>query len=435
MKKGIVAICILITILLVISCGKKTETPENGGVKEAGSIELRVSWWGSETRHSATLEAIKVYEALHPEIKIIPEYQGWDGYQNKLKAQVMAGNAPDVFSCISEWYGELIAADGLADITGLVDVSGHNAKYVEACSYDGKMYGVNLSVNAKAIYQNVTLLEELGISPLKEPYTWENMAAKFKEVNVKSGGDKYGISDYSVNADGMGFLLFQDYGYTKLSVSDAFPYDNDGFTFSADQIKDYLGYFADLRNENGVAPPEMSAINDLSANSLLIKRNTAFEINWAGSFYNYQDQMKDNLIMAPLPIGANGETGDAARPGIVFSVFRKSKNTEEAAAFIDWFTNSKKAAIILKTCRGVLPTVTQRSSLMESTELSETDKKVMAIMNQIMQRDFKVSYAGPSGNRGLQSILPQIGQKIAFNRISIDAAVKEFMNEVKKLEQ
>ncbi|WP_319560671.1 extracellular solute-binding protein [Marispirochaeta sp.] len=430
------AFIVVLTVLFVfIGCDNKKDAESSGGSSDKGGIELRVSWWGSESRHSATLEAIELYEERNPLVKIIPEYQGWDGYQNKLKAQIMAGNAPDVFSCISEWYGELIAADGLADISGMIDVSGHNPKYVDACSYDGKMYGVNLSVNAKTLIQNRTLLQEYSISPLEEPYSWDEMAGKFKEVYDKSGGKVYGISDYSVNADGMGFPLLQDYGYTALAKKTAYPYDNEKFIFTANDIRQYFRYFADLRKVNGVAPPEQSAINDLSANSLLVKRVTAFEINWAGSFYNYQDQMKNDLIMAPLPVGSNGETGDVARPGIIFSVFKKTKHQQEAAKFIDFFTNDPEVALILKTSRGVLPTESQRTALMESDALSSTDKKVMAIMNQIMKREFKDSYSGPAGNRELQSILPQIGQKIAFNKIGINDAVDEFMHEVGKLVQ
>src|SRR5690554_6924118 len=89
-------------------------------------IQLRVSWWGSETRHQATLDAIALYEELNPHVDIIPEYSGFEGFRNKLFSQVMAGNAPDIFTTVMEWYPDLRDADAMVDITGMVDVSGHN---------------------------------------------------------------------------------------------------------------------------------------------------------------------------------------------------------------------------------------------------------------------------------------------------------------------
>lgn len=447
MKKSIVAVllvCVLIIAAVFSGCGQQNtqnmvdkgekSTIDSGQRNNNQKIEMRISWWGSETRHKNTLEAIKLYEEKNPNVKIVPEYQGWDGYKNKLIAQVMAGNAPDIFSTIAEWYPELLAADGIADITGKVDVSGHNPKYVEACSVDGKMYGVNLSVNGKVLIQNKILLDEYGIAPLKVPYTWEDLANKFKEVYEKSGGKVYGAPDFSVNTDGMGFPIFQDYVNTKLSVDGPIPFDNEKYTFTKEQIQDFYQYFSDLRKTNGVAPPEMSSINDFSANSLLIKRLVAFEINFAGTFGRFQDQMKDDLDMLPFPVGPNGETADVARPGIIFSVFKQSKHIDEAAKFIDFFTNSPEAAKVLKTCRGVLPTEVQRKELLETEGvLTDTDKKVMSVVDEIMKRDLRAFYAGPIGSTELQSIFPKIGQKIAFNQITVEEGAEEFMKEVEKL--
>lgn len=444
MKKGILAV-LLIGILVitgVLSGCTQQNTVNNDAqsTNEAGQkdnnekIEMRMSWWGSETRHNATLEAIKLYEEKNPNVKIIPEYQGWDGYRSKLIAQAMAGNAPDIFSCIGEWYPELLQAEAIADITGMVDVSGHNPKYVEACSVDGKMYGVNLSVNGKVLIANKTLLDEYGIKMLQEPYTWEDLANKFNEVYEKSGGKVYGAPDFSVNVDGMGWPMFSDYVNTKLSYDGPIPFDNEKYTFTKQQVQEYYQFYENLRKTNGVAPADVSAINDFSANSLLLKRMVAFESNFAGTFGRFQDQTKDELVMLPYPVGPNGETADIARPGIILSVFKDSKHIEEAAKFIDFFTNSPEAAKVLKTSRGVLPTEVQRKALLESGDLlSDNDKKVMKVVDEIMKRELKAFYMGPVGNSELQVIFPEIGQEIAFGKITVEEGAKKFMEQVEKL--
>ena len=396
-------------------------------------IQLRVSWWGSETRHQATLDAIALYEELNPHVDIIPEYSGFEGFRNKLFSQVMAGNAPDIFTTVMEWYPDLRDADAMVDITGMVDVSGHNPMYVEACSLDGKMYGVNLSVNGMVLIQNNTLLEKLGVEPLEAPYTWDEMVAKFQEVYEKSNGRVYGAPDFTANPEGMGFDIFKYYGYSVLGYEDAFPFDNDKFTINKEDIQSFLQFFADMRETNAIAPVDISAMNDFSANSLLIQNLTAYEINYAGTFGRYQDQTTDDLQPLPMPVGPNGESGDLARPGLIFSVSKNSKHVAEAAKFIDWFTNSPEAAKILKTSRGILPTEVQRAAMLEAgSEISAVDEKVMRVMDEILQREFKLAYVGPSGHTEISSIiLPEISQMIGFGLMTPEEGAEEIMMEIK----
>ena len=393
-------------------------------------VELRVSWWGAETRHRATLEAIELYEQLNPHVTIIPEYAGFEGYQNKLLSQVLAGNAPDVFTSIMEWYPDLLAADAMVDLTGMIDVSGHNPQYVEACSYDGRMYGVNLSVNAMVMIENTTLLEELGVEPLEAPYTWEDMVAKWQEVYEKSGGRVYGAADFTATPEGMGFSILGYYGYSKLGYTTPFPFDVEKFTIQKADIQDFFQFFDDMRKTNAVAPVGISAMNDFSANSLLLQRMTAYEINYAGTYERYQDQTTDVLVPKPMPVGQDGRGGDLARPGLIFNVAKTSKHIEEAAKFIDWFTNSPEAARILKMSRGVLPTESQRGALSEA-DLSPVDIKVNEVIDEIMQREFLLAYVGPAGNHEISAVvLPELSQMVGFGQMTVEEAAEEFMKAV-----
>lgn len=398
--------------------------------------ELRISWWGSETRHEATLEAIELYEEENPDVKITPEYSGFEGYRDKLMSQVTAENAPDIFTTVMEWYPDLLELDGLTDITDMVDVSGHNPKYVEASSMNDKMYGVNLSVNGMTLVQNETLLDELGIEPLEAPYTWEEMADKFAEVYEKSDGQVYGAPDWTTTKEGMGFDIFKYFGYSKLGVEGAFPFNNEELTFNEDHLKEYLGYFADLRERNAIAPADISSTNDFSANSLLIRGEVAFEINYSGTFGRFQDQTDDKLSMEPLPEGPDGETGDLARPGLIFSVAKNSEHVEEATEFIEWFTTSPEAAKVLKTSRGVLPTETQREALLDEGDdvLSDTDQKVMKVVDRILERELKLAYAGPSGYGDMASeVFPEYGQMVGYGNLTPEEAAVELMNEIDQM--
>ena len=76
-------ICLLIlTLLFLIGCGEKKSSGTGGdGGKE---VELRVMWWGSDARHKAKKDAIKLFEEKNTGIKIKAEYSGYEGYLEKL---------------------------------------------------------------------------------------------------------------------------------------------------------------------------------------------------------------------------------------------------------------------------------------------------------------------------------------------------------------
>lgn len=49
---------------------------------------LRVTWWGSQTRHDLTMAAIEKFEEKYPYITVEAEFTSWDGYWSKLATQV-----------------------------------------------------------------------------------------------------------------------------------------------------------------------------------------------------------------------------------------------------------------------------------------------------------------------------------------------------------
>ena len=118
MKKKIFYL-MLIMLVLVVSCGKKKESAGGGDGKE---VVLRFSWWGGDTRHKATLDAIKLFEEKNPGIKIKAEYSGWDGHFEKLSTQITGNTAPDIMQTDWNWlYIFSKNGDGFYDLNELKD--------------------------------------------------------------------------------------------------------------------------------------------------------------------------------------------------------------------------------------------------------------------------------------------------------------------------
>ena len=74
-------VCLCLALMLVLSAMSALA---------ADTAQLRFVWWGSDARHEATLAAVARYCELYPNVQIDCEYQGYDGYQQKLMTQIAA---------------------------------------------------------------------------------------------------------------------------------------------------------------------------------------------------------------------------------------------------------------------------------------------------------------------------------------------------------
>ncbi len=405
-----------------------TETEETDAAPEA--VELRFSWWGSEDRHEATLAAIDKYVADNAHVTIVPEYSGYSGYQDKLVAQIAAGNAPDVFSSVSEWIPQQMASDALLDLTGLVDVSDHNEMVVESCSFDGMLVSVPLGLNAPTFVYNTRIIEELGIELPTGAYTWDDFADICLEIYEKSNGEYYGVTDLST-----AYEQLLVYGYTALAHPAPYPYDNTTMTVTEEDMVSYYSYWKEMRESGAAAPADISST---SFDQNLVGRGiVAFAPVWSSTFGQFQNETEDELDMITVPTGENGESGATSRASITLSVFNNSPAPEEAAAFVDWFIGSEDAALILTTTRGVFSGATQRDALVATDTLNEIDTKIFAATDYYASNEMKMFYPGPDriseifGGNG--DLVERIGQEIAFGDLSVEEGAAKFMEEANKI--
>ena len=123
--------------------------------------------------------AIAAYEEAHPNIKVDIEYtpSGEDA-TTKIKAGLIAGNAPDIFQTWKVYFNDMADAGYLADLTeayeeyGFVDgvlVGGCRnwcALLNDAASDDAKTYGVSDFICPSVFFYNTDIFEELE---LEEP--------------------------------------------------------------------------------------------------------------------------------------------------------------------------------------------------------------------------------------------------------------------------
>jgi multiple sugar transport system substrate-binding protein len=407
MKKR--ALLVLCACAVLLSSCQKSKT-----------AEIRFSWWGNEARNNTTIEAINFYESKHPGVKIVPEYAAFDGYYNKLMAQIAAGNAPDIFTMNPEWLPAVVEVGGLTDITDKIDISQHNQQVAAACSIGGKMYGVNVSLNANVILYNKSLADQLGITMPTGDYTWDDLIAILAEAHQKSGGTVYGMPDQRMK-NGLETIL-PAWCMTELGREPPFPWTDTEVLVIGDDVTAFMDYFNKVPSGVLLPPDESALLGTGNDEHPVATRKTLIGFEYAGTFATFQSQTQDDLRMMVYPNNHKGKgSAVSARPGLVEGIYNGSKNKVEAIAFLDWFANSPEAAVILKNVRGVLPSTAQREAVLAQPGLlSANDQKVSDVVNQVYNSTINPYSPGPTGVATLfnEQYMRSVGQEVGFGRIT-----------------
>src|SRR5699024_11392701 len=103
----------ILLVLVLVACGdnngdskdannadnnenNNTNTNEQVDNDDGEEITLRMAWWGDQPRTDYTLEVIKLFEEENPNIKIDPEYAGWDDDWESVAPQRAANERADI---------------------------------------------------------------------------------------------------------------------------------------------------------------------------------------------------------------------------------------------------------------------------------------------------------------------------------------------------
>ena len=175
-------------------------------------------------------KAIKMFEKLHPEIKIhyysgIPK----DDYEEWLARKILKGDAPDVFMILSEDFSHMVSLGLLENLDKeiqedkSVEIRDYYETSLEAGKIDDRQYALPYETVPTLMFVNKTLLEKEGIPVPDADWSWDDLYRICKKVTKDLDGD--GRLDQ-----------FGTYNYGWLEAL----YSNDGKIFDPQGKKCYL---------------------------------------------------------------------------------------------------------------------------------------------------------------------------------------------------
>ncbi len=419
------------TALVVAACGgddgnetepvSGDETPADG--EEAGDdqeqVEIRFSWWGSDSRHEETQQIIDAFQEEYPHITVVPDFTDWGSYWDRLATATAGGDSPDVMTQEERYMTDYALRDQLLDLNELpVDLSNIDPLALGGGVIDGGQYAVATGVNAFPVIADPQAFEDAGVEmPDDTSWTWDDLANVAAEV--AASGELFGIQPDGSNE--AGFKIYARQNGEEL-------YNPDGsLGFSAETLAEFWQIQLDLVN-SGSAPSPTELLEIEGPDTSLIANNqaalsTAYWTNQLGTLAGTAGR---DLELLRYP-GEGQNPGMYLKPAMFYSISSQTEHPEEAALFVDFLLNDVRAAEIMLTDRGLPANLNVREEILP--QLPETETQVAEFMAEIAPSLADPPPPPPNGAGDIPDIMTRLWEELLFEQMTPREAAEQFMTE------
>jgi multiple sugar transport system substrate-binding protein len=352
-RRGLLAACLLVAGMLA-GCGS--------GGEESGAGKLTFQALSDQPAAiEATNKIVQEWNQKHPEMQVEIVPAGWDGVYDKLITQFNGGSAPDIVHY--EAAGIIpFAADGyLADLSPyLSDEKRADIPkgVLDSVTVDGKVIAYPTELQSYVVFANKTLLEQAGVEiPTGPTMSWDQLRqiAKATTTDGRYGlgwGLKSPTAAFMALGPGFGGQYFQGKGDdTALEVGPgelALPKLVDTM---AHQDRSLLPVTLTQSGSKALAPfyeGQIAMTIQGSYQAANIAKDAPEDLEW--------------IVLPPLA-GPAGPA-QAANPQTL-SVNVDSPHVEEAAKFIEFFTNTENLAALNEADALIPATKSAREAMAE----------------------------------------------------------------------
>ncbi len=412
MIQWIVAMLTTVLTLNAVACGSgastttqsaedsaKTETTQASGEDAAGDttgeITLRLSWWGGDSRHEKTLEAVDKFMETYPNIKVECEYGAWNGWTEKISTGLAAGTSADVMQTNWNWLYQF-SSDGskYVDLNEYSDVFNDFADYdkstLETCVVNGEQQAIPISTTGKVFYWNKTTFDKAGI-PI--PTTFDELIAAGDTFKEKLGDDYYPLALFEYER----FLLMVYYLESKYEKQ--WAVDNK-CNYSVEEILDGFEWLNQLEEHHVLPKIEYlkgQGVETIEKNPDWACGKYAGFFEWDSAQQKFAEALEEGqeFVLGDYITGFGKKTAGMFKISQTWAIAESCQHKEEAALLINYLVSDPDAVKILGVERGVVVNQAAASILETDDQLKgltyEGNKLAMANANYPLDPNFENS--------------------------------------------
>lgn len=350
MKKKIAAATSLILLAgMLAGCG--TTTKDIKLKEEKMQVVLELGWWGSDPRHTYTIEAVEKFEELNPGIKVNLDYGEFSNYETRWNIKMKAGIEPDIMQVNYAWMKNMAKkSDAFYDIRKLsdtVDLSTYSEESLSYGTVNDTLYALPIALNAKSFVYDKAVLEQYG---LEIPKTWDDIFAAAKVL----GEDGIYVLDMEQST---AWFVIESYWEQKTGKE----FVTDGkLNLTQEDVEIMLDFYISLIKNKVTPDPSKHDANHFSDGTY------AGGVLWVTDTARYEAMLPDGHKFAvgdyPVLSGA-ARTGKYIKPATMYAVSKNTQHPEEAAKLLDFLVNSEQMAMQQQVEKGVPVSSRQKSKL------------------------------------------------------------------------
>ena len=322
-----------------------------------GPVSMTISWWGGDSRHEAYQNAIKEFQAEHTNITIEPTFAAWSGWEEKMAAAFIAGNAQDVCQVNWNWLYNY-SADGskfvdLNTVSKFLDLTQWDDAAMDACYVANSQQCVPVSMTGRIFFWNMTTFNKAGITEV--PKSLDDLMAAGKAFKEKLGDDYYPM--HLGAYDRMILMVF--YLESKYGKDWADP-TTSTLNYDADQIAEGIDFIKSLVDGHVIMslPTYYGSNGDNAAHQSneWITGKLAGCFEWDSSATKYADAL-DEENKAGFTVGDEIKFGDYnggfSKVSMGLAITKTCAHPAEAATLINFLLNEEEGASIMGSECGI----------------------------------------------------------------------------------
>jgi multiple sugar transport system substrate-binding protein len=400
-----------------------------GGATNQSTLQLY--FWGPASRNTSTKKAIQSFQAINSHVSIHSSFSDWTSYWDKLNTQIAGGTIPDMIQMDITYIAQYAKQGIIQDMTSFVnskaiDLSDLDPTLVQNSKCNGKLYSIPLGGTCAGLVYDTDLAKESGAGLPPALMTYSEFANYTKELSnaLKSKGI-YGTVDASGQM--MNFEVWVRQHGKNL-------YTPDGkLGFGVEEIAGWFDYWNGLRATGACVPAQMQAsVAGTSGpdSSLIIQGKAVFDVSWSNQFPGYQGLTQHTLSLQMPPTGQ--QPGLYNKPGQLMSISTKSKDPNDAAAFINFLVNNAKGIQAMGLDRGIPGNRNTMSILGPS--LDAASKETLSYTSLVEKSDQvrPLTILPPAGSGDIGTALIKVAQSVSFGQLSASAGAQSFYDQALK---
>ncbi len=326
-----------------------TEATTDKGYEDC---EISFSWWGGDTRHTATLAAVDAFMAKYPGITVKTTYGAWDGWEDSMATQFATDTAPDVNQVNWSWINSF-SSDGsvfldLNTVKDTLDLTQFSDSSKALCTQANELQAIPVSMTGRIFYWNKTTFEKAGIST---PTSYAELLAAGETFKTVLGDDFYPVAlgEY----DRMILMVYYlESVYNKPWV------ENNQLQYTVDEIKEGLEFIQKLEDSH-VTPSIATILGDgaasLDKNPKWMNGTYAGIFEWDSSASKFGSALEagQEFVVGDYFKDFGAYQGGYAKVSLAMAISETCKHPKEAAMLIQFLLNEDEGTAIMTSERGI----------------------------------------------------------------------------------